>query len=42
MVTIIVTMIWEYIGDHNEKGVFGIPDKLDNLYTKIWKFWDRF
>jgi hypothetical protein len=41
MITMTVTIIRDYIVNHNEKGVFGVPDKIENLYTKIWKFWDR-
>lgn len=41
MFTMTVTIIRDYIVNHNKKGVFGVPDKIENLYAKIWKFWDR-
>lgn len=40
MITMIVTIIYEIVVD--KKGALDVPEKLDNLYYKVWKFWDRF
>ena len=41
MFTMIITIIRDIVVEKNEKGVFGVPEWLDNLYTKVWKFWDK-